>query len=459
MKFKIKNIGRISSAIIEPKKLTIFLGKNDSGKTYAAASIWSVLSSIKKYRLKDKAVSEIIKEVATEAERDEHCLEREIPIELLKKVQRSLQRHITQSLSRDLTDAIGYDGFSSSSVQVEAANSESIYVSLKIIKDSNRFSSRGQAVIKALKGMEKAFAETEISIRRGDNVVFERTSLVPVGFCRDSAVDSLKSIISGYAFLGDDFSVFGNIVYIPAARTGIMIALDYFINGALKRADLTPDETLESSQNLPAPIRDFAIRVSMRRSPADLGGSGIMQNIIKGKLSSGARRGEFLYTPENTTDAIPLASTSSLVTELAAFPAVVEKQIRHGAFLIFEEPEAHLHLEAQRDMAKAIANIVNRTKTRVLITSHSDTFIQQINNLIAVSDHPDREILQRDLSLSDSDLISRSSVCAYDFACVDGVTNPVELELTKTGFVAKSLNDVLERLFNETMRINEGLIE
>lgn len=459
LKFKIKKVGRISSATIEPSRLTIFLGRNDSGKTYAAASIWAVLNSIKRYRSKDKSVLKIISELASSAAACEDGFSEAIPVDLLVKIQKALQKHLSSNLSRDLADTIGYDGFSESSLQLEMAHDSDVSVCVRIIKDKSGFSHGNEAMIRIIKGMGAIFSEVEISLLKGEKTIYRSSSLIPTSRVQEAVKDRLNSVIVGYSCLGDDFAAFNNAIYIPAARTGIMIALDYFIGGVLKRAELSSNEALEQSQNLPAPIRDFAIRLSMPGRVGGKGGSSILQKILRGKLERGDRRGEFLYTPENSEAVIPLASTSSLVTELAAFPAVVERQFKDGAFLIFEEPEAHLHLEAQRDMARVIANIVNSKNAKVLITSHSDTFIQQVNNLIAISDHPERNVLQEDFGFSDNDLIDRSSVRAYDFVCVDGVTNPAEIELTKTGFVAKSLNDVLIKLLDETMRINDGLAE
>ncbi|ETD72648.1 hypothetical protein V757_03080 [Pelistega indica] len=47
MKFHLENVGKITSADIELKPLTIFIGQNGTGKTYAASAIWSIVRYIK----------------------------------------------------------------------------------------------------------------------------------------------------------------------------------------------------------------------------------------------------------------------------------------------------------------------------------------------------------------------------------------------------------------------------
>ena len=49
--------------------------------------------------------------------------------------------------------------------------------------------------------------------------------------------------------------------------------------------------------------------------------------------------------------------------------------------MIIEEPEAHLHPELQQKMARLIINMMN-LGIPVWITTHSDTILQHINNMM-----------------------------------------------------------------------------
>ncbi len=96
---------------------------------------------------------------------------------------------------------------------------------------------------------------------------------------------------------------------------------------------------------------------------------------------------------------------------------------------------------------------------QILITTHSDTFIQQVNNIIGLSDHPKRDSLLEELDIDEFEVISRDLVVAYDFRCENGATTVDELGLTKTGFIPSSLNDVLIRLAKETVLINRDIAD
>lgn len=54
--------------------------------------------------------------------------------------------------------------------------------------------------------------------------------------------------------------------------------------------------------------------------------------------------------------------------------------------MIIEEPEAHLHPELQQKMARLIINMMN-LGIPVWITTHSDTILQHINNMMKLKNH------------------------------------------------------------------------
>ncbi|MFD2722214.1 AAA family ATPase [Ignatzschineria indica] len=51
MQFIVENVGKIDRATFDLKPLTIFIGQNNSGKTYAASALWAAINSIKRERL------------------------------------------------------------------------------------------------------------------------------------------------------------------------------------------------------------------------------------------------------------------------------------------------------------------------------------------------------------------------------------------------------------------------
>ncbi|MFD2722211.1 AAA family ATPase [Ignatzschineria indica] len=143
----------------------------------------------------------------------------------------------------------------------------------------------------------------------------------------------------------------------------------------------------------------------------------IFKRLLSGDIRSNSPnvdRPTFEYQPDGSDHTIPLSASSSLVTEVAALSIL--NPVLTNSFIIFEEPEAHLHLAAQREMAKIIIQLIN-SGCYLLITTHSDTFLQQLNNLLLLSEHPQKDRLLEKFNLTARDIVTPDQVSAYDFDC------------------------------------------
>lgn len=154
-------------------------------------------------------------------------------------------------------------------------------------------------------------------------------------------------------------------------------------------------------------------------------------------------------------DSLPLHLASSMITELAPFLALLRSRNGFEA-LIFEEPEAHLHLSAQREMARALVKIVN-LGIPVVITTHSDTFVQQINLLMHLHGHKRRDELMAKFGYEANETLDPEKARAYEFVD-DGSGRTVAKELKKEeeGFVVPSLNETLADLAKELYEFDKS---
>ena len=84
---------------------------------------------------------------------------------------------------------------------------------------------------------------------------------------------------------------------------------------------------------------------------------------------------------------LPLMNASSSVSELAPISLFIRHYLDIGNLFIVEEPEAHLHPEAQRQIARALAQLAN-AGVKILITTHSDIIIEQISNFVYAAKKP-----------------------------------------------------------------------
>lgn len=86
----------------------------------------------------------------------------------------------------------------------------------------------------------------------------------------------------------------------------------------------------------------------------------------------------------------------------------------------------------------------------MLITTHSDLFCHQINNLIKLGAHPQRAEMLKKLGYSENDYLLPDEVSGYDFRHVEQHTEVSPLKMTEFGLEMPTFNDELRSLVTES---------
>ena len=175
--------------------------------------------------------------------------------------------------------------------------------------------------------------------------------------------------------------------YLPASRTGIMLSHAILTDRIVARAS---DISREGAEFVPFHRihAEFlrAINAVGRTSPGrrrtPLGALSIADKIESGLLE-GAINVEtgpiglprFVYAREGVE--FPLFRSSSMITEIAPLVLFLRYYMSDRDLMIVEEPESHLHPIAQQRLA-ALLTLMIRAGFRVLITTHSDYFVEQL---------------------------------------------------------------------------------
>ena len=186
--------------------------------------------------------------------------------------------------------------------------------------------------------------------------------------------------------------------YLPADRTGIMharnVVMGSLIQGA-SRAGLHPTRALPVLSGVVADFLEQLIELddlarTRERPKWDLP-QRLENEILKGEIhikNSVTGYPVFSYHPIGWTEDIPLINTSSMVSELAPVVLYLRHVVSPGEVLIIEEPEAHLHPEMQVTFIRHLAAAV-RSGIRVIITTHSEWVLEELANLVRLSDLPE----------------------------------------------------------------------
>ena len=305
------------------------------------------------------------------------------------------------------------------------------------------------------------------------NVKWSEAGLRPSEALRMNPDFFLRSLAMGAsATLFQDFP--GNCYYLPAARSGITQGHKAIASILVRQSSFAAVRPMEIP-TLSGIITDFMSHIlTMERGgdwppvPPDTEETGEMsqvvdffeREVVRGRVDI-ERSGEVTY-PEisyaplsESRDAgkFPFHRTSSMVSELAPVILFLKHLVRPRDLVILEEPESHLHPASQRQMARGIARLVN-AGVKVIITTHSDYLIDQINNLLKLS-RASRQKLKKE-GYAAKDCLRSEDVGAYYFRMDDGLGGSRVEELPIVpgfGIEEQDLAEVSEALYNETVSL------
>ena len=110
---------------------------------------------------------------------------------------------------------------------------------------------------------------------------------------------------------------------------------------------------------------------------------------------------------------IPLHAASSSARGLSDFYFYLRHVVRTTHLLIVDEPESHLDTANQIRLARLLARFVN-AGVKVLITTHSDYLIKEFNNLVMLSQpFEDKDRLVSEFKYHSHDRLRPESISAY----------------------------------------------
>lgn len=212
-----------------------------------------------------------------------------------------------------------------------------------------------------------------------------------IGFLEAFASDVVPRILG---------SLSRSAYYLPADRAGVMHAHQVAVRGLIASASRT---VLRSDSQMPVlsgVLGDFLEQlIALADSPhRETEGDNVLAQGLEQVLLRGTVRVEraqidypsFVYRPDGWKKDLPLMNASSMVSELAPVVLYLRHVVQTGDLLIIEEPESHLHPAIQVEFIRQLAVAV-KSGIRILITTHSEWVLEELANLVRLSELPQEQ--------------------------------------------------------------------
>jgi len=447
-RIKVKGFGKIKEAFLEPAELTLFVGDNNSGKSYLMSLLWGIdnlgvdalLGRDTDSGQKTKAWQELfywVKEQADFLIEENKCAASMNRV--IDKFQSFLQEQIKQNKD-DLIKKI----FNSQDVAIQE-----LEIELRGLSDVSLSINRQQDKSTLFLTLQNKSWERELAVVFGKDIKC---------FGEENYWLMIKAVYCLLLDIGLNEEGTVHDVYLPAARTGFMLKKD-IINKVSRRSvyNLDIEDEITPFTRPVNQFLDVMNDLSMKHEEERY--YEIVKELEDGMIDGAIHMSmlpnkEVYYAPSGSSVKLPLRVVSAVVTELSPLILIL-KHMKRLDMLFYEEPEMCLHPQLQQKMAKVLCRL-NYAGLNMIVTTHSDLILQHINNMIRLSCREDADVICRRFGYTLSDLLPPERVKVYQLSMqAGGMTEVEELKCSENGFAVPTFNHALEKINGEAYAIQE----
>ena len=432
MKFIFKNLGPIHEAELELGDLTILAGRNNTGKTYVAYTLygflqwWPHLPQFPEFldELSEESLSsdDLVRvpnmERLVRTVKEKGQAEWPIDREELSRVQKA----VIQKIARDFSAGALLEVFSALPEDFEDA-------SFGVVIEET-FPKNVPSRTFRLPTAEFTISEFTIAYSGGE-ILYLRRSKASTADIRN--VKASATFLSLW-FLRFLFSDLPAPFILPAERFDTSLfyrELDFTKNRLVELLqEMGKDREMDSSlpfrvinkiaSRYALPIRDNINYIRdipyLQKDRSELYDSRLFNDIrdmMEGSYRSSGDDIRFRSKARKGGFDIPLHIASSSARGLSDLYFFLRHVAQKGQLLIIDEPESHLDTANQIQFARLLARAVH-AGLKVLITTHSDYIVKEINNLLMLSqDFEEKDEVLKKLKYSEHDYLKPESVRAY----------------------------------------------
>ena len=461
LKLAVKNFGPIREGEVEFKPLTVFIGPNNSGKSYMATLLYSLLRPLTDYAelpymaglpsayFSDDDVDELhnwAAEILTDSfNSDESVYHRIHPIlrSFFDAQRRGLETNVLESIREyfgcwDLSELV-HNSLTDYCIDLFALDGITPLVS------AQEEPSGSQSKI----GIEQeCLARGHVSFLRYFLGSSSRKDTIFYNLIFRQWRDKLSS----------NRIPLGNLCYLPAGRSGLLQGWQVTASAAVGMIGPRIGTQNFEIPSFPGIARDFTQELLRLMPPGrDNRDSNSMIHAIR-LMEERVLGGTIHVLTNNNLPAIgyqsgdleiPIQRSSSMISELAPIHLWMKHILKSGDVLIIDEPEAHLHPENQRLIARVLVRLMN-AGVRVVCTTHSSLILHQLSNQILATSSGKLD----EVGFTEHDRLSLDDIGVYLFELAEDGSRIKEVEIDSDfGISEDEFVRVAEQIGEETYQL------
>jgi predicted ATPase len=390
---KVENLGIIKEANLSLKPLTVFIGENNTNKSWLAYSIFGIFSQKLRFPLAQALM-----------EREEEFPLGEIVFSIVE-----------DAISKGYKEIKDFPKFLKENLNLFLASLSTLFrrtasqffsVDSRILKGFNIEVSIPDETIEDLcSEFLKLPIESVFSLRidktafykSGENLIMEVDK-------SEDFPSSLLKLLVAQRFINFVISrIFRKSIVLPAERKGStlieenMSNLNSLIMEFLQKTEKVPEGALELFSRTMLRdkiisnevIEEFILFMERAKKLKVTSNNYIkfaerFSYVLGGRIS--VENDQLYFVPSKKPIKIPFHLTSSLVKSLTPFQLYLEKVASGYDLLVMDEPEMNLHPKAQLQLLEALVAIANGLKKEdrncVLITTHTPYFLEYLEVML-----------------------------------------------------------------------------
>lgn len=452
MQIKVEKFGAIQKGTVDlSKKITIFCGPNGTGKTYMSYLIYGLLGSRKNILDPEENLFHI----------EDLMAHKEIKIPINKRILSRYRDETLRAARRNFDIIFG----------ISEENVRNIFLDTKFRygvsnNDFYQFILSSEFQIEfelfgALMSLKKQLDSSDVTVKMLNSephgYMYPR-----IGVFLLSAIYyqlSIYPINRAYIFPVERNSVFTFSKELSIRKQEKWDQVQRIFEKKEKEGIDQIEIMMASSKRYPMPIRDNLMvaddigEIKKKRGEFYDFAETIEKNLLHGVMSVSGED-DLIFQPRVVRKGytLPIQITASIVKSMSGLIVYLKHIARKNDLIIIDEPEINLHPEGQLILTRIFAEMAN-AGFRLLISTHSDYVIRELNNLIMGAQNPS---VAKKLGYSENELISKDEVSVHYFKLDPKIQKSTicNVEVRRSGFEAPSIDatirkqtDVAETLF------------